>query len=132
MRRRSATGTRSAEPACGSAFESLLSRGFAAKRTCRLTRARRRSSLLGADRAHLGNPDLSNANGRLTFAAPMTVQGQGRLRNQLLVGVATSQELSLLKTDKPIRGEDFFPAVVDEADAKGADVALGVGAFRVE
>jgi hypothetical protein len=75
---------------------------------------------------------LSNSDGHLTFAAPMVVQGQGQLRNQLLVGVAASRELSLLKTDKPIRGEDFFPAVVDEADRLGADVALGVGAFRVE
>jgi serine/threonine-protein kinase len=75
---------------------------------------------------------LSKQDGRLTFAAPMYVQGQGRLRNQLLVGVATSHKLSLLKTDKPIRAEDFLPTVVDEADRKGADVALGVGAFRVK
>jgi hypothetical protein len=74
---------------------------------------------------------LTRANGYLAFAAPMTVKGEGRLRNQLLIGVATSRELSLLKTDKPIQGRDFLPGIIQEADVLGVDVALGIGTFMV-
>ena len=55
MRPRLTKGTRAAEPACGPALEGPLSQVAAAKCTSKLTKAKRRSSILGANQAYLGN-----------------------------------------------------------------------------
>jgi hypothetical protein len=55
MRPRSATGTRAAEPAYGSAFKGSLGQGIAAECTFELTGFQRKRSLSGADRVYLGN-----------------------------------------------------------------------------
>jgi hypothetical protein len=68
----------------------------------------------------------------LDFAAPVFATGQGRLRNQLIVSVAADRELGIMKTTKPVVGADYFSSLAREADASGAAISVGVGAFQVE
>ncbi len=67
-----------------------------------------------------------------SFAAPLYVTAQGRERNQLIVAIAASRALDRLKLTRPAAGSELFPAVVNEADATQNDIAIGIGAFRVE
>jgi hypothetical protein len=68
----------------------------------------------------------------LDFAAPVHATGEGKRRNQLVVSVATDRDLGIMEIPRPIPGEDYFPAMIREANASGAAIAVGLGAFRVE
>jgi serine/threonine-protein kinase len=68
----------------------------------------------------------------LEFAVPVYLTAQGKDRNQLIVAVAASRALVRLDLVKPARSAELFPAVVNEADATQNDIAIGIGAFRVE
>ncbi len=75
---------------------------------------------------------LKRAQDGWSFAAPLYVTAQGRERNQLIVAIAASRALDRLKLTRPAVGSELFPAVVNEADATQNDIAIGIGAFRVE
>lgn len=78
------------------------------------------------------SPYLSKTQDGWSFAAPLYVTAQGRERNQLIVAIAASRALDRLKLTRPAAGSELFPAVVREADATQNDIAIGIGAFRVE
>jgi eukaryotic-like serine/threonine-protein kinase len=66
------------------------------------------------------------------FAVPVYLTAQGKDRNQLIVAIAARRALDRLKLTGPAAGSELFPAVVREADATQNDIAIGIGAFRVE
>ncbi|MGQ0484955.1 MAG: hypothetical protein ACT4SY_06345 [Hyphomicrobiales bacterium] len=75
---------------------------------------------------------LSKTQVEWSFAAPLYVTAQGRERNQLIVAIAASRALDRLTLTRPTAGSELFPAVVDEANCTQNDIAIGIGAFRVE
>ena len=89
LRQRSATGTRAAEPACRPVLEGPRSQESAAKHTVGLTRTQPKSSILGADRAYMGNAGSSPNTGNLRFltfekAHERALKGKGfPIRDQL-------------------------------------------------
>ncbi len=75
---------------------------------------------------------LSKTQDGWLFSAPVYVTAQGRERNQLIVAIAASRALDRLNLTRPTAGSELFPAVVSEAGATQNDIAIGIGAFRVE
>jgi serine/threonine-protein kinase len=66
------------------------------------------------------------------FSAPVYPTRKGKLRNQLVVAFAADRKLGLEKTDFAMSGSAYFSSMVRQADTSGAEISIGVGAFRIE
>jgi eukaryotic-like serine/threonine-protein kinase len=63
------------------------------------------------------------------FDIPVSREGTGGPFPQMLLVVVSPQSLSTLKTDRPIPGDQFFPAVLSEAAAKGYKLGAAARLF---
>jgi serine/threonine protein kinase, bacterial len=65
------------------------------------------------------------------FSAPVTPTGEGALRDQLIVAIAADRKLGFVRTEVPIPNSAYFSSILKQVVASGADVSIGLSAFRV-
>jgi eukaryotic-like serine/threonine-protein kinase len=66
-----------------------------------------------------------------TFSAPVTPTGEGAMRDQLIVAIAADRKLGFVRTEVPIPNSAYFSSILKQVVASGADVSIGLSAFRV-
>ncbi|MFL5258294.1 MAG: hypothetical protein ACJ8AS_00965 [Hyphomicrobiales bacterium] len=65
------------------------------------------------------------------FSAPVTPTGEGAMRDQLIVAIAADRKLGFVRTEVPIPDSAYFSSILKQVVASGADVSIGLSAFRV-
>lgn len=74
----------------------------------------------------------SMAGGYLRFSAPVTITAMGKSRYQLVIAIAASKELRILNLSEPVSSSNLFEGALRKANELNAEIAIGIGAFRVE
>ena len=75
---------------------------------------------------------LRKSNDSWSFTVKVFLTAEGKGRNQLIVAVASQQELEQFSSGEQAASLDSFADVVAKAAASQSDIAIGLSAFRVE